>query len=90
MAGMSFLSDSGLRKLIYIKKNRPGLSRWTFWTWWGDDTDELMMRGRIIRQSGRWRAQIMGDFCHTSGSVNDACPAWLAGGAVFILGKEWG
>lgn len=49
-------------------------------------------RGRIVKRHGRWvvEQRIAAGAWQKRGSVNDACPAWLAGGAVYLLvGPKW-
>ena len=52
--------------------------------------------GRVVHRRGRWVVQsrpVGGSGWADRGWVNDACPPWLAGGAVYLclipLGQEW-
>lgn len=45
--------------------------------------------GRVIKHSGRWYPQTMGDFYHNMGSLPDSAPAWVASGSVFCLHSWW-
>lgn len=48
-------------------------------------------RGRVRKLDGRWVASLkVNGKWKARGSVTSECPAWLAGGAVYILlGKQW-
>jgi hypothetical protein len=51
---------------------------------------EDCMTGIVRKGAGAWKVQRMvGEHYHTFGSLDDACPAWLAGGAVFMLDRRW-
>jgi hypothetical protein len=46
--------------------------------------------GKIGRYAGRWVVkEKVGDGWRRRGSVTDACPPWLAGGAVYLLDTSW-
>lgn len=58
----------------------------------GADPSNWEHRGRIVKRHGRWvvEQRIAAGAWQKRGSVNDACPAWLAGGAVYLLvGPKW-
>ena len=77
-------SSSGLLKDVIIQKLG---SRWVM----GPPHGQWVEKGRVIRSGGRRLVQqANGTGWRTRGSVAGACPAWLAGAAVYLLlGKEW-
>jgi hypothetical protein len=59
--------------------------------WWMGPLKSGSWEGRLRKRDGRWLVLLkVNGAWRTRGSVTARCPAWLAGGAVYILlGDRW-
>jgi len=78
---------TGARPTAYAQ--RVGSSGW----WMGPNSSDYpaAWEGRIRKRNKRWFVYLKVDgVWRVRGSVTAKCPAWLAGGAVYVLlGKRW-
>jgi hypothetical protein len=78
-------SSSGWMKAVTIVNDGP-------YGWRLLAYGEGRIIGQVVRRSGRWVVlqQVTEGSWRKRGSVSGKCPAWLAGGAVYLLlGPRW-
>jgi hypothetical protein len=79
--------DTGPKGML-LTRWRKGLGGWSLYDTDGSHEGDSYV-GRVVKRSGRWYAQTMGDFYHDMGSVSAGAPAWVASGSVYCLHKWW-